>query len=32
MAIVPLTPPEKAEGKLAELYASAEQFFGAVPP
>jgi alkylhydroperoxidase family enzyme len=31
MAIISITPPEKAEGKLAELYASAEQFFGAVP-
>ncbi len=31
MAIIPITPPQKAEGKLAELYASAEQFFGAVP-
>jgi alkylhydroperoxidase family enzyme len=31
MALIPLTPPEKAEGKLAELYASAEQFFGTIP-
>jgi alkylhydroperoxidase family enzyme len=31
MALVTVTPPEKAEGKLAELYASAEQFFGTVP-
>ena len=31
MAILELTPPQKAEGKLAELYASAEQFFGSVP-
>jgi alkylhydroperoxidase family enzyme len=31
MALIPLTPPEKAEGKLAELYASAEHFFGVVP-
>ncbi len=31
MAYVQITPPEKAEGKLAELYASAEQFFGMVP-
>jgi alkylhydroperoxidase family enzyme len=32
MPLIALTPPEKAEGKLQELYASAEQFFGAVPP
>jgi uncharacterized peroxidase-related enzyme len=31
MAIIQITPPEKAEGKLAELYASAELLFGAVP-
>ncbi len=31
MALLNLTPPEKAEGKLAELYAGAEAFFGAVP-
>jgi len=31
MSLIPVTPPAKAEGKLAELYASAEQFFGAVP-
>jgi hypothetical protein len=31
MALLELTPPEKAEGKLAELYAESEQFFGAVP-
>jgi alkylhydroperoxidase family enzyme len=31
MALIPLTAPEKATGKLAELYASAEQFFGTVP-
>ncbi|MBI5251146.1 MAG: hypothetical protein HY912_16785 [Desulfomonile tiedjei] len=31
MALIPITPPEKAEGKLAELYASAEHFFGTVP-
>jgi len=31
MSIIRITPPEKAEGKLAELYASAEQFFGTVP-
>lgn len=31
MAIVEITSPEKAEGRLAELYASAEQFFGMVP-
>jgi len=31
MALITLTPPEKAEGQLAELYASAEHFFGMVP-
>ena len=31
MSLLQLTPPEKAEGKLAELYASAEAYFGAVP-
>lgn len=31
MSLLELTPPEKAEGKLAELYAESEQFFGAVP-
>lgn len=31
MSLLKLTPPEKAEGKLAELYAEAEAFFGSVP-
>lgn len=31
MSLIQTTPPEKAEGKLAELYEGAEQFFGAVP-
>jgi alkylhydroperoxidase family enzyme len=31
MALIHTTPPEKAEGKLAELYAEAEQIFGRVP-
>ena len=31
MALVQTTPPEKAEGKLAELYAEVEQMFGMVP-
>jgi alkylhydroperoxidase family enzyme len=31
MALITTTPPEKAEGKLAELYAEVEQFFGRVP-
>jgi alkylhydroperoxidase family enzyme len=31
MALVKTTPPEKAEGKLAELYAEVEQMFGRVP-
>ncbi len=31
MALIPLTSPAEAQGKLAELYASAEQFFGSVP-
>jgi alkylhydroperoxidase family enzyme len=31
MSLLELTPPEKAEGKLAELYAESEQFFGSVP-
>ncbi len=31
MSLITTTPPEQAEGKLAELYASAEQFFGFVP-
>jgi alkylhydroperoxidase family enzyme len=31
MALLQTVPPEKAEGKLAELYAEVEQFFGKVP-
>lgn len=31
MALIQTTPPEKAQGKLAELYAEVEQIFGAVP-
>lgn len=31
MTLIQTTPPEKAEGKLAELYAETEQFFGMVP-
>lgn len=31
MSLLQLTPPEKAEGKLSELYAVSEQFFGSVP-
>jgi uncharacterized peroxidase-related enzyme len=31
MSLLELTPPEKAQGKLAELYAESEQWFGAVP-
>ena len=31
MALIHTTPPEKAEGKLAELYAEVEQMFGRVP-
>jgi len=31
MALLQTTPPEKAEGKLAELYAEVEQLFGMVP-
>jgi len=31
MSLLELTPPEKADGKLAELYAESEQFFGSVP-
>lgn len=31
MALLTTTPPEKAEGKLAELYATSEQVFGVVP-
>ncbi|HTY23002.1 MAG TPA: hypothetical protein VMC85_07720 [Desulfomonilaceae bacterium] len=31
MALIQTTPPEKAEGKLAELYAEMEQTFGMVP-
>ena len=31
MALIQTTPPEKAEGKLAELYAEVEQMFGMVP-
>jgi alkylhydroperoxidase family enzyme len=31
MSLIQTTPPEKAEGKLAELYAEVEQFFGMVP-
>ena len=28
MALIQTTPPEKADGKLAELYAEVEQMFG----
>ncbi len=31
MPLVKTTPPGEAEGKLAELYATTEQYFGAVP-
>ncbi len=31
MSLIQTTPPEKAEGKLAELYAEVEQLFGMVP-
>ena len=31
MALIETTAPDKAEGKLAELYAQTEQMFGAVP-
>ncbi len=31
MSLLELTSPEKAQGKLAELYAESEQWFGAVP-
>jgi alkylhydroperoxidase family enzyme len=31
MALIQTTPPEKAEGKLAELYAEVEQSFGMIP-
>jgi alkylhydroperoxidase family enzyme len=31
MALLQTTPPEKAEGQLAELYAEVEQMFGRVP-
>jgi alkylhydroperoxidase family enzyme len=31
MSLIPTIPPEKAEGKLAELYAEVEQIFGRVP-
>jgi len=31
MALIQTIPPEKAEGKLAELYAEVEQMFGMVP-
>ena len=31
MALIQTVPPEKAEGKLAELYAEVEQLFGMVP-
>ncbi len=31
MALIKTIPPEEAEGKLAELYAEVEQFFGRVP-
>ncbi len=31
MAIIKTTPPEKATGKLAELYKEVEQMFGMVP-
>lgn len=31
MALIETVPPEKAQGKLAELYAEVEQMFGSVP-
>ncbi len=31
MALINTTPPEKAEGQLAELYSEVEQMFGRVP-
>jgi alkylhydroperoxidase family enzyme len=31
MALIQTTPPEQAQGKLAELYAEMEQMFGSVP-
>lgn len=31
MSLIETTPPEKAQGKLAELYAEVEQLFGMVP-
>lgn len=31
MALLTLVPPEKAEGKLSELYTLTEEMFGAVP-
>jgi uncharacterized peroxidase-related enzyme len=31
VALINLVPPEEAKGKLAELYAMTEQFFGSVP-
>ena len=31
MALIQTTPPEKAEGRLADLYAEVEQMFGRVP-
>jgi len=31
MALIQTTPPEKAEGKLAELYAEVEQLFRMIP-
>jgi hypothetical protein len=31
MALLMMVPPAQAEGKLADLYAMTEQFFGAVP-
>jgi alkylhydroperoxidase family enzyme len=31
MSLIQTTPPEKAQGKLAELYAEVEQTFGMVP-
>jgi alkylhydroperoxidase family enzyme len=31
MALLKMVPPEKAEGKLADLYSIAEEMFGAVP-
>lgn len=31
MALLKMVPPERAEGKLADLYSIAEEMFGAVP-